>query len=32
MLNLLTLCALGFAMESAITALTLRFFPFFLIT
>ncbi|BGP07218.1 hypothetical protein JCM10049v2_003049 [Rhodotorula toruloides] len=32
MLNLMTLFALGFAMESMITLLTLKFFPFFLIS
>ncbi|GJN89696.1 hypothetical protein Rhopal_002683-T1 [Rhodotorula paludigena] len=32
MLNLLTIFALGLAMESMLTLLTLRFFPFFLIS
>ncbi|GAA5897088.1 hypothetical protein JCM6882_001787 [Rhodosporidiobolus microsporus] len=32
MLNLFTLAALGYAMESMITLLTLKFFPLFLIT
>ncbi|GAA5823441.1 hypothetical protein JCM11251_000635 [Rhodosporidiobolus azoricus] len=32
MLNLLTIGSLGYAMESMITLLTLKFFPFFLIT
>ncbi|KAK4701153.1 hypothetical protein P7C70_g5087, partial [Phenoliferia sp. Uapishka_3] len=32
MLNFITLCSLGFAMESVFTLLTIKFFPLFLIT